>query len=99
MSGRGDEVEKRMHPVIPEPGVSLDSRLFCEDVIVLTFEISNYLAKGSLVIDLVSKARSVDDSERNSRALFVKFKLWRMCQSLNCGRDNNESAGDCIYQL
>ena len=41
-SGR-DEVEEGMHPVVPETRVTLDTRLFREDVVVLAFKVANNL--------------------------------------------------------
>ena len=41
MASRGDEVEESVHSVVPEAGVTLDTRLFSENVIVLAFEIAN----------------------------------------------------------
>jgi hypothetical protein len=43
MAGRWDEVEEHMNAVIPEPGITLDTRLFSENVIVLTLEVSDNL--------------------------------------------------------
>ncbi len=63
MAGGSDEVEERMHSIVPETRISLDPGLFRKNVVVLTFEISNNLAKGSLIVDLISEARRVDDSE------------------------------------
>ena len=63
MASRGDEVEKRMHSVVPETRIPLDSRFFSKNIIVLALEISNDLAKRSLVIDLISKTGGVDDSK------------------------------------
>ena len=41
-SGR-DEVEEGMHPVVPETRVTLNTRLFREDVVVLAFKVANNL--------------------------------------------------------
>ena len=45
MSGGRDEIEKRMHAIISETGVSLDAGLFRKNVIILTFEVPNYFAE------------------------------------------------------
>ena len=39
MASRRNEVEKSMNTVVPEAGVTLDSRFFGKDVIVLTLEV------------------------------------------------------------
>ena len=41
VTSRGDEVEKRVNAVVAEAGVTLDTRLLSENVIVLAFEIAN----------------------------------------------------------
>ena len=41
MAGGCDEVEECVYAVISEAGVTLDARLFCEDVVVLTLEVSH----------------------------------------------------------
>ena len=41
-SGR-DEVEEGMHPVVPETRVTLDTRLFRENIVVLAFKVANNL--------------------------------------------------------
>jgi hypothetical protein len=45
VSGGGDKVEKSMDTVVPETGITLDARLFSQDVIILTLEIANYFLK------------------------------------------------------
>jgi hypothetical protein len=45
MSSRRDEVEQSVDTVVPEARVTLDPRLFCQYVIVLTLEVANYLLK------------------------------------------------------
>ncbi len=62
MASWSDKVEERMHSVVPEARISLDSRFFCKNIIILALEVSNDLAKRSLVIDLISKPGCVDDS-------------------------------------
>lgn len=48
MPGRSDEIQENVHTVISEPGVSLDSRLFREDIIILAFEVSDDFGKAAL---------------------------------------------------
>ena len=43
MASRGDEVEQRVNTVVPEAGVTLDSRLFGKDIIVLAFNVAHNL--------------------------------------------------------
>jgi hypothetical protein len=43
MTSRGDEVEHGMNTVVPETGVTLDTRFLRQNVIVLPFEVSNDL--------------------------------------------------------
>jgi hypothetical protein len=40
MAGRGDEIENGMDTVVPESRVTLDTRLFGQNVIVLSLEVS-----------------------------------------------------------
>ena len=39
MTGRRDKVQQGMHSVVPEPRVPLDSGLFGENAVVLTFKV------------------------------------------------------------
>lgn len=45
MACRGDEVEHGMDSVIPEAGVTLDTRLLGQDIIILSLEVSDDLCK------------------------------------------------------
>jgi hypothetical protein len=63
MAGRSDKVEQRMHTVVPETRVSLDSRLLGKNVVVLAFEVAYNLAEGSFIVDLISKARGINNGE------------------------------------
>jgi hypothetical protein len=44
-----DEVKQSVNPVVPEPWVSLDTRLLCEDTIILSFEVRRDLGKAEPV--------------------------------------------------
>lgn len=45
MAGRSDKVEKGMHPVVAEAGVTLDTRLLSQDIIVLALDIASDFTK------------------------------------------------------
>jgi hypothetical protein len=45
MACRGDKVKKSMDTIVAEAGVTLDTGLLCENIIVLAFEIANDLTK------------------------------------------------------
>lgn len=51
VTGRRDEVEQRVNSVIPEPRVSLDSRFFSENVVVLSFQIARDFLEAGVVSD------------------------------------------------
>ena len=74
-----------MDSVISETWITLDSRLFSQDVVVLSLEVANNLAKGGLVVNLVAEAGCVNDSQRDSCSLFVQLKLYTML--------------DCVFRL
>ena len=57
-SGR-DEVEEGMHPVVPETRVTLDTRLFREDVVVLAFKVPNDLLEAIAMRDDTSMVAHV----------------------------------------
>ena len=48
MASGCDKVEKGVDTVIPESGVTLDTRFFCKDVIILTLKMSNDLREAML---------------------------------------------------
>ena len=41
MTGRSDEVKEDVHTIVPESRITLNARLFRENVIVLSLEVSN----------------------------------------------------------
>jgi hypothetical protein len=45
VTGRSDEIEEGVNAVVAEPRISLDTRLFRENVIVLSLEITNNFAE------------------------------------------------------
>jgi hypothetical protein len=45
VTGRGDEVQESMHSVVSEAWITLDSGLFRQNVIVLTFEVADNFLK------------------------------------------------------
>lgn len=45
MASRRDKVEKSVDTVVPEPGVTLDTRLFSQDIVVLALEVANDLGE------------------------------------------------------
>jgi hypothetical protein len=45
MAGRGDEVEQRMNTIVAEAGVTLDTGLLCENIVVLSLKIANNLTE------------------------------------------------------
>ena len=45
MAGRSDEVEQSMDTIVTESRVTLDTRLLCENVIVLSLEVPNDFTK------------------------------------------------------
>ena len=87
MPCRCDEVEQSMNTIILEPWITLDSRLFSKDIIILTLEVLDNLGKAEdhirekrlvgcinmpiFVVDLVSKSGSVHHGERDTSAFFV----------------------------
>lgn len=56
MAGWGDEVEHGVHTIVPEAGVTLNTRLLGKDVIVLPLEVANDLreAKKSSMVSTCS---------------------------------------------
>ena len=47
MASRRDKVEEGMNTVVPEPGVTLDTRLLGQDVVVLSLEVANNLGEAA----------------------------------------------------
>ena len=47
MAGGRDEVEESMHPVVPETRVTLDSRLFSENIVILAFKVADDLLEAA----------------------------------------------------
>jgi hypothetical protein len=68
-----DEVEEHMNTIVAESRITLDARLFGENVVVLAFKIADNFRKAGLVINLVTESRSIDNGQRDARALLVEF--------------------------
>jgi hypothetical protein len=45
MAGGSDKVEKGVNPVVAEAGVTLDTRLFRQDIIVLALDVASDFTK------------------------------------------------------
>lgn len=73
VSSGGDKVEEGVNTVVTEAGVTLDTRLLCEDVIVLAFKVANDLLERELVVDVVTESRGIDNGERDANAIFLQF--------------------------
>jgi hypothetical protein len=73
MSSGGDKVEKSVHTVIAESGVTLDTGLLGENIVVLALEVARDLAETGLVVDLVTEARGIDNGQRDTGSLLVKL--------------------------
>lgn len=59
VSGGWDEVEESMNPVVAEAGVTLDTRLLREDVVVLALEVANdFLEAGNDCLDATERRRA-----------------------------------------
>lgn len=55
MTGRCDKVEKSVNTVVAESGVTLDTGLFGEDIIVLAFKVTRNLPKTVFAITVRSE--------------------------------------------
>ena len=75
MTGRCNEVEQAVNTVVSESGVTLDSGLLGNNVVVLSLNVFNNLAEAGLVVNLITEAGCVDDGQGNSRPLFIKFEV------------------------
>ena len=64
-----------MHTIISEPGITLDARLLSQNIIVLSFEMSHDLRKARVVVNLVTKARRVDNGQRYACSFLIKLQL------------------------
>ena len=94
MAGGSDEVEQRMNTIIAEAGVTLDTGLLCENIVVLSLKIANNLTEAfywsailrvdahssvyiipCLVINLVSEAWCIHDSQGDAGSFFIQFQF------------------------
>jgi len=49
MTCGGNEVQHSVHTVVPESGVTLDTRFLGQDIVILPLEVSNNLRKASSI--------------------------------------------------
>jgi len=61
--------------VVPESRITFDTRFFGQNIIVLAFEIANYLLEGKLVINVIAKTWGIDNGERDTNAILFKFDV------------------------
>jgi hypothetical protein len=64
-----------VNTIVPEAGVTLDTRLLSQNIIVLPLEVANNLREAGLVVYLVAETGGVDDGQRDAGALLIKFQL------------------------
>ena len=72
---RSDEIEQDMYSVVSEARITLNSALFGEDIVELSLEIGADLAEAGFIVDAVSKARSIDNCQRDTCTFLVQFEL------------------------
>lgn len=87
VAGRGDKVEESVDTVVAEAGVTLDTRLLGENVVVLTLEVGRDLLEAGvsfeqsvaslpvLVVNAVAKAGGVDDSKGDANTVLLKLNV------------------------
>lgn len=85
MSGGGDEVEKDVDAIVAETRVTLDARLFGQNVIVLALEVADDFGKAGLIVNLVAEAGRVNDGEGNAAALLVELCWMRLAGIIRRG--------------
>jgi hypothetical protein len=73
MTGGGDKVEESVDSIVSETRVSFDPGFLCEDIIVLSFQVSCDLGKTSLIINLITEPRCINDSQCNTSSLLFKI--------------------------
>jgi hypothetical protein len=73
MASRSDKVEKGVDSVIPESWVSFDSRLFGENIVILSFQITSNFGKTCLIINLITESRCINHSQCNTSSLLLKI--------------------------
>jgi hypothetical protein len=56
MTGWGNEIEKRVDPIIPEAGITLNARFFCKNIIILAFKVTNNFLESDTGVSGVHKA-------------------------------------------
>lgn len=91
VTSRGDEVQQSVNSVIPETGVTFNTRLLSKDVIVLAFKMTNdFLEAAStsekgtrivskyvrkFIVNIITKTRCINNSQCNSDTIF--FEFWK----------------------
>jgi hypothetical protein len=70
VTGGSDEVEKRVHAVVPEAGVTLNPAFLSQDVVILPLEVSNDLGEAVRAFNSGS-AKAPPHSGKDVRELVV----------------------------
>jgi hypothetical protein len=64
-----------MNTVVTEAGITLDTRFFSQNIIVLTLEVANDLLEGRLIINVVSESGRIYDGEGDPNTILVQFNV------------------------
>jgi hypothetical protein len=94
VAGGSDEIEQRMNTIVAEAGVTLNTGLLCENVVVLSLEIANNFTEAflssvtfetiilsvlpCLIINLVSETWCIDDGQGDASSFFIQFQLCKI---------------------
>lgn len=62
-----------MDSVIPETRVALDATFLRENIIVLPLKIPDNFLKSEFIVDIVTKAGSIDNREGDANTILLKF--------------------------
>jgi hypothetical protein len=64
-----------MDAVVPETGVTLDTRLLGQNIIILSLEVADNLREASFVVNLVAESGGIDNGQGDTSALLIKLQL------------------------
>lgn len=102
MARRGDKVEHGVDSVVPETGVTLDTRLLRQNIVVLSLKITNDLREA--IVTVISKQQGQQHISQNTH--LASLSIWSpkpgvstMVKEIRVPSSSNSSSARCQVMI
>ena len=93
MSCGRDEVEQSVNSVVTEAGITLDTRLFGQDIVVLTFKVSNNFLKANNLVKRKVPRGHTDTNANSLSMLSPKPGVSTMVRAIRTPSSSSSAGG------